>query len=183
MTIPRVLLLLFVFFGVSTPARATVLVGADLAELAHDARAIARGRVVAVDGQWTADHRTIETIVTLEVESYLKGALGATVQFRVPGGDLGRFRSIVVGAPAFRVDERVVVFLGATGPSVAYVLGLSQGVFRVVAGADASSWLVTPPAIMPSTMSVKIVRGDPARRPLPLPEFEQRVRAIAAGAR
>jgi hypothetical protein len=36
---------------------------------------------------------------------------------------------------------------------------------------------------MPSTVTVKITRGDPARRPLPLPEFEQRVRAIVAGAR
>jgi hypothetical protein len=183
MTIPRTLLLWSVLILVSVPAHATVLVGADLGELARDARAIARGRVVAVDGQWTADHRTIETIVTLEVESYLKGSLGPTVQFRVPGGGLGRFRSIVVGAPAFQVDERVVVFLGATGPSVAYVLGLSQGVFRVVRGADASSWLVTPPATMPSTTTVKITRGDLARRPLPLPEFEQRVRTIVAGAK
>jgi hypothetical protein len=169
--------------GVAGSARATVLVGADLGELAHDARAIARGRVVAVNGQWTADHRTIETIVTLEVESYLKGALGPTVQFRVPGGGLGRFRSIVVGAPAFQVDEHVVVFLGATGPSVAYVLGLSQGVFRMVRDADTSNWLVTPPAILPSTVTVRITRGDPARRPLPLPEFEQRVRTIVASAR
>jgi hypothetical protein len=179
----RALLLFCLMLVVSVPAHATVLVGADLGDLARDARAIARGRVLAVDGQWTADHRTIETIVTLEVESYLKGALGATVQFRVPGGDLGRFRSVVVGAPAFEVDERVVVFLGATGPSVAYILGLSQGVYRVVRGADASSWLVTPPAIMPSAVTVKIARGDPARRPLPLPEFEQRVRTIVAGAR
>ena len=179
-TISRTLLFCLVL-GICRSAHATALVGADLGELARDARAIARGRVVAVDGQWTADHRTIETIVTLEVESYLKGALGQTVQSRVPGGNLGRFRSIVVGAPAFQVDERVVVFLGATGPSVAYVLGLSQGVFRVVRGADTSSWLVTPPAIMPSTVTVKITRGDPARQPLPLPEFEQRVRAIVAG--
>jgi hypothetical protein len=182
MTISRALLCCFLF-GVSSPSRATVLVGADFADLARDARAIARGRVVAVDGQWTADHRTIETMVTLQVESYLKGALGPTVQFRVPGGDLGRFRNIVVGAPAFQVDERVVVFLGATGPSVAYILGLSQGVFRVGRGPDASTWLVTPPAIMPSTVTVKIARGDTARRPVPLPEFEQRVRTIVAGAR
>src|SRR5262245_60719845 len=48
-------------------AGATVIVPADLGELSHDARAIARGRVVAVDGRWTDDRRTIETIVTLEV--------------------------------------------------------------------------------------------------------------------
>jgi len=176
------LALLVLAFAV--PSNATVLIGADLGELARDARAIARGRVIAVDATWTSDRRTIETLVTLEVESYLKGALGETLQFRVPGGTLGRFRSLVVGAPAFEVDDRVVVFLGARGPSVPYVVGFSQGVYRIVRSGDRSTWLVTPPALLPSAAgSVTIVRGDPARRPLPLDEFEQRVRALAGGAR
>ncbi|PYR26043.1 MAG: hypothetical protein DMF98_10240, partial [Acidobacteria bacterium] len=68
---------------------------------------------------------------TLEVERYLKGSLGDSLEFRVPGGEFGRFRSVVVGAPEFAVDERIVVFLGAKGPAIPYVLGLSQGVFRV----------------------------------------------------
>jgi hypothetical protein len=166
------------------PARATVLIGADLGELARDARAIARGRVVAVDPQWTSDRRTIETLVTLEVESYLKGALGQTVQFRVPGGRFGRFRSIVVGAPEFDIDDRVVVFLGARGPSVPYVVGFSQGVYRISRSSDGSTWLVSPPAPLPSASgSVTIVRGDPSRRPLPLNDFEQRVRALVGSAR
>ena len=149
--------------ALAIPARATVLIPADLGELSRDALAIARGRVAALDAQWTEDRGTIETIVTLEVESYLKGALGSTLRFRVPGGELGRFRSIVVGAPEFAVDQRVVVFLGARGPSVPHVLGLSQGVFRVVARgrqlrlardvarADAGD----------SRRHVRIVRGDP----------------------
>jgi hypothetical protein len=169
---------------VVVPARATVLIGADLGELARDARAIARGRVVAVDAQWTTDRRTIETLVTLEVESYLKGALGQTVQFRVPGGRFGRFRSIVVGAPEFDIDDRVVVFLGARGPSVPYVVGFSQGVYRISRSSDGSTWLVSPPAPLPSASgSVTIVRGDPSRRPLPLNDFEQRVRALVGSAR
>ena len=78
------------------PAAATVLIPADLGELSRDAMAIARGRVIALDSQWTEDRGTIETVVTLEVESYLKGALGSTLRFRVPGGELGRFRSVIV---------------------------------------------------------------------------------------
>ena len=167
------------------PARATMLIPADLGELSRDARAIVRGRVAALDSQWTEDRGTIETIVTLEVESYLKGALGPRLRFRVPGGDLGRFRSIVVGAPAFAVDQRVIVFLGARGPSVPYVLGLSQGVFRVVRGLDNSGWSVTPPAILPAVAGAgaagPVVRGDPSRRALALADFEQRVRALAGG--
>jgi hypothetical protein len=169
------------FITLATPSRATVLVGADLGELAHDAVAIARGRVASVDAQWTDGRRSIETIVTLDVDTYLKGSLGSSVQFRVPGGVLGRYRSIVVGAPAFEVNERVVVFLGARGPMVPYVVGFSQGVYRVVA--DSSGWKVTPPAMLPVAAPVKIVRGDPSRGPMPLAEFEQRVRQLAGGAR
>jgi hypothetical protein len=163
------------------PARATVLVPADLGELSRDARAIAYGRVAALDAQWSDDRGTIETVVTLDVDHYFKGALGSTLRFRVPGGELGRLRSIVVGAPEFAVDQHVVVFLGARGPSVPFVLGLSQGVFRVVPGND-DGWVVTPAATL-AAASARIVRGDPARRAVPLSDFEQRVRALAAGAK
>jgi hypothetical protein len=184
MTTKTALLSLFLTLRLASPASGTVIIAADLGELSHDAIAIVRGRVAAVDPRWTGDHRTIETIVTLEVESYLKGTFGQTMQFSVPGGELGRFRSIVVGAPAFAVDERVVVFLGARGPSVPHVIGFSQGVFRVVRAADNRGWLVTPPAFLPSAAAtVPIVRGDPSRVPLALDDFERRVRALAGAAK
>jgi hypothetical protein len=180
----RTLMMCCVFLALNVPARATVIIPADLGELSHDALAIVRGRVAAVDPRWTADRRTVETIVTLEAESYLKGAFGPTLQFSVPGGELGRFRSIVVGAPTFAVDERVVVFLGARGPSVLHVVGFSQGVFRVVRAADNTGWRVTPPAILPSAAgTVAIVKGDPSRVPLALDDFERRVRGLVGGAK
>ena len=164
-------------------ARATVLVPADLGELSRESLAIARGRVVSVRAQWTDNHRAIETIVSLEVEEYLKGSLGAAVEFRVPGGRLGRYRSIFVGAPEFAVDQQVVVFLGAQAPSVPHVLGLSQGVFRVVPNAGGTGWMVTPPAMMPVTTTMPVVRGAATRQPMALAEFEQRVRTLAGGAK
>jgi len=180
----RILVTVSLVLALAATARATVVVPADLGELSRDAIAIVRGRVARVDVQFTEDRGTIETLVTLEVGSYLKGALGQTVRFKVPGGELGRFRSIVVGAPEFAVDQRVVVFLGAHGPSVPYIVGFNQGVFRLVRASDNSGWLVTPPANLPAVAgTVRIVRGDPARRPLPLADFEQKVRTLAGGAR
>jgi hypothetical protein len=173
-------LFLVVLFAMPKPAAATVVVAVDLGELSHDARAIAVGHVLAVDGRWTDDRQAIETIVTLAVDHYLKGSLGSTVQFRVAGGRLGRYRSVVVGAPNFAVDQHVVVFLGATGPMIPYVVGFNQGVYRIVAAGD-SSPAVTPPAMLPTAnVSARVVRGDPSRRPLPLADFETRVRALAA---
>lgn len=167
---------------VAASAAATVLVPADLAELSREAGAIVRGRVAAVEGQWTADRRGVETLVTLEVDAYLKGSLGETVTFKVPGGRLGRFRNLVVGAPELAVDQRILVFLGHRGPSIPYVLGLSQGVYRLARAGDA--WLVTPiVSAAASATPQKIVRGDPTRRPLALPAFERQVRSYVEAAR
>jgi hypothetical protein len=171
--IPSILIVLL-----STGARATVLVPADIGELAHDAVAIARGRVVAADARWTDDRRTIETLVTLEVETYLKGDLGSTVQFLVPGGRLGRFRSVFVGAPEFAPDDRVVVFLGARGPSIPHLVGFTQGVYRIVRASGGD--VVTPP---PVWSSANLVRGDASRTTPALADFERRVRTLTGGAR
>ena len=95
----------------------------------------------------------------------------------MPGGRLGRYRSLVVGAPSFDAGQQVVVFLGAAPPAMPYVLGLSQGVFRIARGT--AGLVVTPPAVMPVSGGAAngLTRGDLSRRPLALAEFEQRVRA------
>ena len=158
--------------------RATVLVPTDLGELAREAQVIARGEVVAVESRWTDDRRTIETIVTVVPESYLKGQLGQTLQFRVPGGTLGRFRNVVIGAPRFATGQRVIVFLGTAGPQVPHVLGLNQGVYRVGVSPAGDAW-VSPPPVMPGVTGA-IVRGAASRVPSPLADFERDVRAMAA---
>jgi hypothetical protein len=165
---------------VVTSASATVLLPADLGQLSREARSIIRGRVTAVEARWADDRRRIETLVTIAPDVYLKGAPGETVVFSVPGGRLGRYRSIVVGAPQFSIGQRVIVFLGGRGPAIPYVLGWAQGVFRL---ADSPSGLiVTPPPIIPTGESASIVRGDALRVPLPLAEFERQVRALVSGA-
>lgn len=157
---------------------ATTLIPADVGELSRDARAIVLGRVASVEARWTADRRGIETLVTLDADAYLKGVLGPSVQFLVPGGVLGRFQNIVVGAPRLTEGERVIVFLGARGPSIPFVLGLSQGLFRVVL--ENRAWVVTPPVLLPgAATSTPIVRGDPRRQPMALDEFARQVRALA----
>jgi len=179
---PVYVFILIAMLSAAAP-QATTLVSADLGELSRDALAIVRGRVARVDGRWTDDRRGIETIVTLDVDEYLKGDLGATGQFRIPGGRLGRFRSIVVGAPRFAVDDRVVVFLGAKGPMIPYLVGFSQGVYRVVPDPVArDAWRVAPPVVS-TDMPAAVPRGDPSRVPLPLDAFESRVRALAGSGR
>jgi hypothetical protein len=163
--------------------QATVVIPADLVDMTRGATAIVRGRVIDVDARWTGDRRRIESLVRLDVEEYLKGNLGDVVTFKVPGGEIGYTRSMFVGAPTFRAGDQVVLFLSARGPSIPYVFGLSQGVFRIVPGA-AGEPVVLPPALMRTTGVQAIRRGDPARRPMPVADFGRLVRQVLAeGAR
>lgn len=161
------------------PAHATVLVPADFAELVREAQVVVHGRIVDVTGVWAEGRRRVDTIVTLRAIEYFKGDFGPTVTFRVPGGALGRYRSIVVGAPAFEVGEEVVLMLGARGPAMPYVLGLNQGVFRVVTAPPAGSKQVVPPPLVPGANAGRLRRGDPGRRPVSLESFGAQVREAA----
>ena len=163
--------------GAAAGARATSLVATDLRTLSRLATTIVRGVVVSVDTRWAEGHRAVESVVTLEPETYLKGSLGPTIELVVPGGLLGRYRSIVVGAPTFAAGQRVVLFLGAHGFNEPHLIGLGQSVFRV------ENAMVTPPALLlPSgDAAVQVVRGDPTRRSVSLAEFERQVRSLAAG--
>lgn len=159
--------------------QATVVLPADLVDLALGARAIAHARVVDVEPRWTDDRRRIETLVRVEVAEYFKGNLGQEVTFKVPGGQIGPYRSVFVGAPTFAEGDEVLLFLGARGPSIPYVLGLSQGVFRVVVSATGEK-VVLPPALLRTADVQTIRRGDPGRRPVRVADFGSTVRALLA---
>jgi hypothetical protein len=166
----------------TAPASATVLVPAELGELAREARAIVHGRVVSVEGVWTAGRRGIETVVTIEVATTIKGQPGREVSLRVPGGDLGRYRSVVVGAPVFREGQEVIVFLGGEGPALPHLLGLGQGVYRVRRDPRTGTALVMPPPVAAAAGApVRVQRGDPARRTVGLDEFMRQVQAVTGG--
>ena len=161
--------------------RATVLVPAEFREIVAGSQIIVYGRVVDVRPEWSGDRRRIDTVVSVEAGSYLKGGPASVVTFRVPGGQIGRYKNVMIGAPEFQPGEEAVLFLRADGPSMAYVFGLSQGVFRVRVDARSGRRLVVPPVLMargdePQT----VTRGSRDRRPLPLDAFAATVRAALA---
>jgi hypothetical protein len=167
--------------------RATVYVTADLRELATEARAVAHGRVVSLEARWVDGRRAIETLVTLEVESYAKGDLGESLTLRVPGGQMGPYRSVMLGAPRFVEGEEVIVFLASPGAAIPHLVGLAQGVYRVRLDRATGARMVTPELVQPAGASpavpARVVRGDGTRRPAPLAAFLDQVRALAGVAR
>ena len=153
---------------------ATVLIPADFATVVTEAGVIVHGRVVDVRSGLTGPRRVIESFVTVAVLESLKGAPGASVTFRVPNGQVGRYRRILVGAPEFAEGDEVVVFLTGRPPAMPTLFGLSQGVYRVTRNAAAQG-VVTPPV---TAGTGRIIRGDPARGPMPIDAFAREVRTI-----
>lgn len=174
----RRLLLIAAVLALAPPLAATVLVPAEFHEIVNGSQVIVHGRVVDVRSDWTGDRFRIETMVTLEAGAYFKGGPGERVTFRVPGGTLGRYRSLMVGAPEFRVGDEVVMFLKSEGPAVPNVFGLSQGVFRIRRELRSGRRVVVPPALMATSDAPQAVRrGAADRRPVPLDTFRTQVQA------
>ncbi len=174
----------------ATRLGATIVVPADFAELTVEAGAIAHGRIVRVEARQD-DRLRVERLVTLQVLEYFKGGWGNVVQFRMPGGTLGRYQTVMIGAPDFAEGEEVVLFLGARPdddrdrPARPYVIGMHQGVYRVIAD-QAGRRMVTPPLVLGAGVegtSSPTKRGDVNRVPVELREFQGRIAAALAAPR
>ena len=170
---------------IAAPAlRATVLVPAEFREIVAGSRIIVYGRITDVQPEWSDDRRRIESVVTLEAGTYLKGGPGGVVTFRVPGGQIGRYKNVMIGAPEFHPGEEAVLFLTGPSASAVHIFGLSQGVFRVRADARTGQRLVIAPVLVAQGDAPETVtRGAVTRRPLALDTFAATVRAAMAGGR
>lgn len=163
--------------------RATVIVPAEFREIVNGSDIIAYGRVIETTVQMADDRKRVDTLVTMQVGTYLKGGPGDAIVFRVPGGQVGRFRNVTVGAPQFVVGEEAVVFLNSRAADRPFVFGLNQGVFRVRLDDRTKRRVVTPPVLMVQGEAPEaLVRGSAARRPVPLETFGARVQSVLAEA-
>jgi hypothetical protein len=167
--------------AMSAGVGATLEVPVEFGEMVQGSQLVVHGRVVDVRGQQTGDRRSIETIVTVAVADALKGRPGETVTFRLPGGEVGRYRRLIVGVPQFTSGDDVIVFLRGSAPAMPTLFGLSQGLYRVGRAADGRAVVAPAPLTAPATGAERIVRGDPARVPLSLEAFAREVRARAEG--
>jgi hypothetical protein len=178
---------------VTSIASATVLVPAEFSEIVGGSEIIAYARVVDVRPEWADGRRWIDSVVTAEVVSYLKGGSEETLTFKVPGGRLGRYRSVVVGAPVFARGDEAVLFLkssGTPGENLPDIFGLNQGVFRVKVDPRTGQRMVVPPPVIAARSSASagaeaqpVKRGSFDRRPLAFDAFGARVREAMASTR
>jgi hypothetical protein len=156
---------------------ATVVAPLSFEQLVNESSAVVYGRVTDIRAQWTEDRRFIESVVSLEILKGMKGAARETIAFTVPGGQVGRYRNIIPGAPVFVPGDLAVLFLTVHGPRLPVTTGLTQGVYRVQRDGVSGEMLVVPPIV---DAPGRIMRGDVRRKPVSLAAFEGSVRAAAA---
>lgn len=161
------------------PAAATVLLPLDLADLIASADLIVHGRVT--DARAVVIGGRTETVVTLAALTVLKGGGESHVTFRVPGGQIGRYRTVVAGAPVLREGDEIVAFLDRGGPGVPHLVGFSQGVVRIVRqGFDGMRMVLAPPSLRGASEPQRVVRGDARQRFMTLSAFIADVRDTAS---
>jgi hypothetical protein len=134
--------------GLIVPLVATTLEQLTLDDMARQSTSIVRARVT---GSRTAHFGTgpgadIYTYFGLQVlESWKPSGLRAT-EVAIPGGTVNGIRQSVTGAPALQPGQEYVLFLWTSRAGLTQVIGLSQGVFRVSAGASRGMLEQRPPA-------------------------------------
>ena len=172
-------LLVSIAVAMGPPASATVVVSLDLAQLVESADTVAYGRVVDVSTV-RVEGRYSETLVTLAPSALLKGQASGDIVFRVPGGETGRYRTVVVGAPVLRVNDEVVVFLAGQPPRIPHVVGFSQGVLPIMRD-DARRPIVLAPPAADRSDGQRVVRGGAPTRVMLLSVFADDVRGMVEG--
>ena len=175
----RIVVSLVAAIALTRAVTATVIVPADFREVVAGSQIIVVGRVIDVRAEWADGRRQINSYVTVDVASTLKGTVGETVTFLVPGGQLGRYRSVMIGAPVFAPGDEAMLFLDARG-TIPHVFGLNQGVYRVQVDMRNGRRMVLPPLLSRGETPEIVRRGAPDRVPVPLETFAAQVRAIVA---
>jgi hypothetical protein len=161
------------------PMGATLVVPVEFRQMVAEAGLIVRGRVTDVRAV-AVRNRGVDTIATVLVEGVVKGQSDGFVSIRVPGGQIGRYRFVMVGAPTFTTGQRAVFFLSRSADGFWRPIGLTQGVYRVRPDPVSGLPVVPPPLVAGRTAALTgpTQRGDPRRRLMPIAEFESLVRLV-----
>ncbi len=174
------LVLLLAIAG-AAPAAASEVVPESFRSLVREAATIVVGRVTTARAIRSVN-REIETVATVAVRTTLKGTPQTFVSVVVPGGEIGRTRTVMVGAPRLRAGDEAVFFLVRGADGLWRPLGLAAGVYRVHTRSDGVP-VVRPPLVPNRTAPAgRVVRGDPRRDLLAVSAFADLVR-LAESAR
>ena len=164
-----------------TALSATVTVPLEFRAVVRESTVIVVGHVTDVRGL-ARDDGGIDSIVTIAVDGSIKGDPDRYLSMRVPGGQIGRVRSTMIGAPTFDVRQQAVFFLKPGPDRMLRPVGVGAGVYRISMDAKTGAAMVDPPLVLGVTAAAcRVVRGDPKRRLMNLKEFVSLTKLVMAG--
>ncbi|MEZ4403690.1 MAG: matrixin family metalloprotease [Kofleriaceae bacterium] len=117
--------------ALAAPAAASVVAPLTAVQLEAGADRVVVATIAAVASRWSADHRGLETVVTLIVDG------GEPLTIVQPGGDLPGVRQVILGMPTYQVGARARFYLQHNRSGDGFrVYGWSQGKWdeRVIDG-------------------------------------------------
>jgi hypothetical protein len=114
---------------VAIVAEATTLVRLHFQDLVRYSSAIAR--VHCVSAQTRLENGEVWTDTVFDVVQRDKGFLPPQIVVRQPGGKFEHLHSHVEGAPEFRPGEDLILFLTGHPGKQFFVVGWTQGTFRI----------------------------------------------------
>ncbi len=132
-TVKRHLLDALLLVICAAPLQCATLERLSLDEMITQSTSIVRGKVSG--GRPAFSGSVIYTRYTIEVTERFKGTGGNSVEVAVPGGTLNNRRQVFAGTPVFHSGEEYVFFLWTSRAGVTQVIGLTQGLFSLPAGA------------------------------------------------
>ena len=98
---------------------------------------------------------------------------------RLPGGEVGRSKMVMVGAPTLKVGQHAVLFLKPGPDNALRPVALTMGVYPVQPDPRSGRPAVVPPVVQGQTTSGRgVVRGDVRRTMMPVQEFESLVKLV-----
>jgi hypothetical protein len=160
-----------------TTALATETVPSVLRDVVGAAELIVRGQVTDVRVVSRVGRR-VESVASVAVDAVLKGPSATFVSVWVPGGTVGRYRFVTVGAPTLRQGQRAIFLLVKHPDGGWRPVGLAAGVYRIERERSTGLAVVREPIVSAGTPAGPVVRGDVRRRRLTVQEFESAVRLV-----
>jgi hypothetical protein len=121
-----------IFSVMLTPLAALTIMMASAEELTGESDLVVVGKINSVEYVWEDEtHRAINTLLTIEVEQYVKGTGNSTVVVRQLGGQIGDFGDEIPGTPLFDTGEEVVFFL-VKHKGDYWIHSIALGAFRII---------------------------------------------------
>src|SRR5262245_54242949 len=118
---------LLLALAAALPVAASTFLWMSQKDLLQHSQAVVQGQVLKVSSFWNSTGQIIVTEALVRVEETVAGEAPAVVVLRTFGGTVDGFTVEAAGFPTFRLNERLLLFVGPDKNGDTGVVGYQQG--------------------------------------------------------